>query len=317
MVDYSSNPNGKQNGLKFRHILILLLIAFIGGAVLAGWAVNHYSLFGFGKNVAVAAPVASQNAPSLPAATVSASGVIAPNTAATQEVTALEGRMTQINADAVAASGNATRAEGMLVAFAARRAIDSGAPLGYVEDQLRLRFGGSQPQAVMTILNAAAAPPVTLGSLQGELSSIGNSLTTAQGGGIWARVEREMGELFVLRTEGTPSPAPTQKLKRAMADVDGGNIAAAISEVQSMPGAGLAKDWLAKARSYVATRKALDAIERSAIMVSGPLPAPAQVGTAAAQGGPAPAQVGPAAAQGVLAPATSAPEIGVPVTGAR
>lgn len=275
MVDTLNSANAKSGGLKIRHILILLVFAFVGGIVLAGWAVNNYSVFGFGKpppsSVVVPGPSVSQNAPVaiLPATAVD-------DATSSQAVTALEGRMTQINADAVAASGNATRAEGMLIAFAARRAVDSGAPLGYIEDQLRMRFGGSQPQAVATIL-AASSQPVTLSGLQSELGNLGNSLTTKNGGGIWDITQRELRELFVLRKEGTPSPAPTQKLKRAKAAANAGNIAGAIAEVQTMPGAALARDWLIKARNYVATRKALDNLERAAIIVPAALPAPVPV----------------------------------------
>ncbi len=258
----------KRGGVKFRSILLLVLLAFVGGIVLAGWALNHYSLFGFGKSATAPAPIAVQRpaAPVLPAQATSP-------TAAAQQVDALEGRMTQINADALAASGNATRAEGMLVAFAARRAIDSGAPLGYVEDQLRMRFGGTQPQAVMTVLNASTQP-VTLTQLQSELKTLGSSLTTKQGGGFLANAQRELGELFVLRKEGTLSPAPTQKLKRAIAAADAGNMATAVREVEGLPGAAQAKDWLAKAQRYVAVHNALDAIERSALTVP-VIPAPA------------------------------------------
>jgi hypothetical protein len=264
MADYQGSTaqvgNSSKGGVKIRTIIMLLLFAFVGGIILAGWVLNHYSLFAFGKAVTAPAPAAAQSLP----APATAAPVIP--TAATQRVDALEGRMSQINADALAASGSATRAEGMLVAFAARRAIDSGAPLGYVEDQLRMRFGGTQPQAVNTIL-VASAQPVTLGTLQSELKSLGSSLTMPQGGGVVARVEREFAELFVLRKEGTVSPAPTQKLKRAIAAADAGNIAGAVAEVQTMPGAGLAKDWLTKARNYIAAHKALDIIERSALMV--------------------------------------------------
>ena len=272
MVDNLNSANtksAKASGLKFRHILILLLLAFGGGVVLAGWAVNNYSLFGLGKTAAVPIPVTSQNMPAaqIPAAVIT-------DSASPQQVAALEGRMTQINADAVAASGNATRAEGMLIAFAARRAIDSGAPLGYIEDQLRMRFGGTQPQAVATIVNASTQP-VTLSGLQSELGTLGNSLTTKNGGSMWNIVQREFSELFVLRKAGTPSPAPTQKLQRAKAAANAGNIAGAITEVQTMPGAALAKDWLIKARKYVAARKALDSLERAAILVPEALPAPA------------------------------------------
>ena len=52
----------------------------------------------------------------------------------------LETRAVARSPDAQAASGNATRAEGLLVAFAARRALDRGLRLGYIEDQLRDAF---------------------------------------------------------------------------------------------------------------------------------------------------------------------------------
>ena len=51
------------------------------------------------------------------------------------------------------------------------------APLGYLTDQLRLRFGASQPQAVITVLQASQSP-VTLEALQSELTAIDNLLVT-------------------------------------------------------------------------------------------------------------------------------------------
>src|SRR3546814_289458 len=86
-------------------------------------------------------------------------------------VSELEDRMSRIKVQAQAASGNAARAEGLLIAFAARRALDTGGPLGYIEGQLRLRFGRAQPRAVATIINAAREP-ATLQDLQAGLVEI-------------------------------------------------------------------------------------------------------------------------------------------------
>src|SRR3546814_16914803 len=72
---------------------------------------------------------------------------------------------------AASASGNATRAEGLLIAFAARRALDRGLSLGYLEAQLRLRFGDDQPTAVKTIIDTARAP-ITLDQLRRELHAL-------------------------------------------------------------------------------------------------------------------------------------------------
>src|SRR3546814_8195783 len=94
--------------------------------------------------------------------------------ALTTRVSELEDRIPRINVQAQAASGNAARAEGLLIAFAARRALDTGGPLGYIEGQLRLRFGRAQPRAVATIINAAREP-VTLQDLQDRKSTRLNS----------------------------------------------------------------------------------------------------------------------------------------------
>src|SRR3546814_10207214 len=55
-------------------------------------------------------------------------------------VAELEQRLSRITLQAESASGNASRAEGLLVAFAVRRALDRGLSLGYLDAQLRLRF---------------------------------------------------------------------------------------------------------------------------------------------------------------------------------
>lgn len=226
--------------MSFRNIALLLVLPFIGGALIAGWAIKHYDLFG------TEAPVVANPAP----ATIQAERLSVPPPP-TDSATAL-------------APGNGARTEGMLIASAARRAIDAGQPLGYVGDQLRLRFGGSQPQHVATLLSASTRP-TTLASLQSGLDTIGDMLLSRNdSSGLLLRIQREMGELFVLRKEGTLSTAPSQRLMRAKQHVSNGNIATAISEVQKMPGAARGLDWLTKAETYVSARKALDAIERAA-----------------------------------------------------
>ncbi len=265
MNDYAMAQPPSRGGMKFKHILILLLVAFLAGIVGAGWLAKNLGYWdGSFTNEAA------------PAAEVTAVPAVAPfsNVAPPDDtVTSIENRLSRINADAAAASGNAVRAEGLLIAFAARRAVESGAPLGYLADQLRLRFGSSQPQAVATVL-ATSQSPVTLAALQTELGLLENSLLSGNpDGGLWARLNGEFSELFVLRKEGAPSPAPSQRLMRANALVESGNIGGAITEISAMPGAFAAKDWLAKARKYQEARKALDALERSAIVAPSPAPA--------------------------------------------
>lgn len=256
MSDYTTAPPPARGGVKFKHVLFLLLFAFVGGGGATWWLADKY---GYLEPKTVAPVAAPETAPLAPAN-------VAPVLPPADTVANIENRLTQINADAAAASGNAARAEGLLVAFATRRAIDSGAPLGYLADQLSLRFGSSQPQAVATIL-AASQAPVTLETLQMELKGLEPALISGdRDAGIWASVSREFSELFVLRREGAPSPAPTQRLERAHTLVESGNVAGAIAEVSAMPGAAVAQSWLTKARRYAQARKALDRLERSALV---------------------------------------------------
>ena len=77
-----------------------------------------------------------------------------------RRVSALEQRMSEIDVQSRSAVGNADRAEGLLVAFAARRALDRGVGLGFLEGLLRQRFGQSQPRGLIEHPHfARPAPP--------------------------------------------------------------------------------------------------------------------------------------------------------------
>ena len=237
--------------------MLLLLLAFVGGGIATWWLGSEYGYLDSDTAAPVAPVVVDSAAPPVTG--------MAPALPPSTSVGEIENRLTQINADAAAASGSAARAESLLVAFAARRAIDSGASLGYLADQLRMRFGATQPQAVTTIL-AAAQAPVTVEMLQAELMGLEPALLTgSRDSGIWTTIKRELSELFILRKEGAPSPAPTQQLARAHALVESGNVAGAIAEVSAMPGASAAQSWLVRARRYSDARKALDRLERGAL----------------------------------------------------
>lgn len=88
-----------------------------------------------------------------------------------QRLAAMEQRLARLDLQAQAASGNAARAEGLLIAFATRRSMERGAPLGYLADQLRLRFGDARPNAVRTIIEASR-DPVTLDQLMARLEGL-------------------------------------------------------------------------------------------------------------------------------------------------
>jgi len=182
-----------------------------------------------------------------------------------QRLAAAEQRLTRLDLQAQAAAGNAARAEGLLIAFAARRALERGAELGYLADQLRLRFGDAMPNAVATIIRASRNP-VTLDQLLARLEGLGPEISRDSQDMGWARLKRELDQLFVIRRESAPSPQPRRRLERARLFLESGRTIAAIAEVENLPGAQLADQWIADARRYAEAQRALDLIETAAVL---------------------------------------------------
>ncbi|CAN5400425.1 hypothetical protein BH10PSE12_BH10PSE12_14190 [soil metagenome] len=244
-------------------LILLVLLGFVTGAGLTLWASPR-----------IVALWADQPAPSrLPMVNTGPRVVSSPRPidAATQDllgvrIAELEDRLTRITVEAQAASGNAARAEGLLVAVAARRSLDSGTPLGYIEGQLRLRFGQAQPRAVATIINAAREP-VTLVDLQSELDDIGPHLTgNPPGSSWWTALSREARELVIIRKAATPSRLPDRAYRRARQLLETGRVDDALAEVERLPGRDTADRWMQMARRYREARRALDLIETAAIL---------------------------------------------------
>ncbi|OWQ94328.1 mitofilin family membrane protein [Sphingopyxis witflariensis] len=274
-IDTSSPADGvaPRRGLSFRALaigaFILVLIGIAGG----GWAMNRWLT---DKNAETATKVAdASSGGAVVVAGDPASGgqvplVVTPVDGAdalAARVADLEQRLSRITLEAASASGNASRAEGLLVAFAVRRAIDRGLSLGYLEAQLRLRFGDDQPNAVKTIIETSREP-VTLEQLRAELDALSPHLVgrSEGSGSLWTGLRRELSELFVVRPAGTQSPRASERLERARRYLAGGQVDKAIEEVQAMPGAAAANDWLIDARRYHEARRALDLIETAAIL---------------------------------------------------
>jgi hypothetical protein len=274
-----------QKGGRARLLVAAMLAAFLlGGAVVALVAWGNL-LPGSKSSTAEqssASPEAALPAPAIPAKpspSPSASEAAAAKNAqkavekvAQQQgglearVVAMEQRLTQLDLQAQAASGNAARAEGLLIAFAARRAIERGAPLGYLGDQLKVRFGDANPNAVKAILDEAANP-VTVDQLKATLDGLAPKLVDETEQGIsWAWFKREVSELFIIRSDETPSPAPENRLGRARQKLDAGQVETAVAEVRKLPGAPLAKQWIAAAERYAAAERALDLLETAAVV---------------------------------------------------
>ena len=182
-----------------------------------------------------------------------------------QRLAAAEQRLARLDLQAQAAAGSAARAEGLLIAFATRRAVERGADLGYLADQLRLRFGDALPNAVRTIISFSREP-ITLDQLLARLEGLGPEISKAETVTSWGDIQREISELFVVRRESTPSPQPQRRLERARQFLETGRVDAAIAEVRNLPGADKASAWIADADRYAKAMDALDLIETAAVL---------------------------------------------------
>lgn len=273
---------GSTRGGRVRLVLLAALVAFVLGAAAALAAAWRFDwLPGLFHTGATGPAVAgSRSTAPLPvAATLPA--VIPPTNASgadaglgrvverqgglEQRLAAAEQRLARLDLQAQAATGNAARAEGLLIAFAARRAIDRGEPLGYLADQLRLRFGDAMPIAVDTVV-AGAQRPVTLDQLVTRLNGLGPELSSAPSDLSLASLGDELASLFVIRRDTTPGLQPAQRLERAKLFLTSGRVPAAIAEVRNLPGAANAGSWIGDAQRYAAVQRALDLLETSAVL---------------------------------------------------
>jgi hypothetical protein len=257
------------------------LVAFVAGVAAMAWLLTRWSagaaMLGIAPPTAPVQPAPPpqemivEREPSPPElAAAPADGaerlVIDPETA--RRVNRVEERLAQLELQSRAAVGNADRAEGLLVAFAARRAIDRGVALGYIETLVRERFAATEPQAVATVLTSARQP-VTLQMLQKEFEELAPHLS---GGGPdqswWQAFKTELSTLVTIRRENTPSIQPSERLRRAGASLGSGQVEVALLEVLRLPNHDRAEAWISKARRYIASHRALDRLESAALLES-------------------------------------------------
>jgi hypothetical protein len=281
----ASQTGNRPSAGSGRGMMLAVIASFIAGGLLVGYVVWYNLQPGrLGAPVAAPAVVAEQTAdlPALPVASPSAladaikadnaeEAVEAVTRVAEQQggldqrLAAAEQRLTQLDLQAQAAAGNAARAESLLIAFATRRAVERGAELGYLADQLRLRFGDQWPNAVGTIIEFSRKP-VRLDQLVARLEGLAPQLQKADEGPSWAAFQRELGQLFVFRRESTPSPQPQRRLERARWALEQGRYQSAIDEVKGMPGAARAEAWIADAERYKKAMDALEVVETAAVL---------------------------------------------------
>jgi hypothetical protein len=246
--------------------LLVALVLILAGAAAAVWSLAHYQpaarFLGIApppqpvmltpKPVATALPAAPATAP--------------PSNSDDARIAALESRVDALQNATQRAEGFAGRADALVVAFAARRAIDRGVALGYLEPLLVDRFGQQHRAAVATIITASRQP-VKLNDLISAYQSLGPELRS--GGpqdSWWTNFKREFGSLVEVHRAERPATNPEARYNRALQQLAGGDVDQALAETMRLPGAGRAGDWIDKARRYIAAHRALDEVESAALL---------------------------------------------------
>ena len=261
-----------RQGMTWPARLAWALLLLFAGAALATWGLSRWEAGA--RFLGVAPKPALQIIRQPPPAALPAQPAQPLAAADAARIATLEARLAAIESQAQAAAGSAGRADAMLIAFAARRAIDRGVALGYLEPLLVQRFGRDNHAAVATIITASRSP-VELDDLVAEYRSLGPVL---RGGGPeeswWSGFRRELGSIVSFRRADTPSPQPQARYDRALARLEAGEVDAALAETMRLPGAQNAAAWVARARRHIAAHRALDEIESAALLGN---PAPAVV----------------------------------------
>lgn len=262
--------NGTRTGLGWGARLLIALVLVIAGAAAATWGLAHYQPAARFLGVAPAQqpvmltprPVATN--PEGAAGPQSPPAVDEP--VQDQKIESLESRVSSVESATARAEGSAGRADALVIAFAARRAIDRGVALGYLENLLMQRFGPGHQHAVATIVTASHQP-VRLEDLIAEYETLGPELR--RGGpedSWWTNFRRELGEMVEIHSASKPAASLEARYKRASQHLDGGDVDQALAETMRLPGASRAENWIGKARRYIAAHRALDEIESAALM---------------------------------------------------
>jgi hypothetical protein len=247
--------------------LLVALVLIIVGAAAATWALGHYQPAARFLGVLPAEqPVMLTPKPVAMTPQISTQPPPPADPSQAQRVASLESRVAAVEHATARAEGSAGRADALVVAFAARRAIDRGVALGYLESLLVERFGPDHRAAVATIITASHEP-VRLSDLVSEYDALGPELR--RGGpqdSWWTGFKREMGSIVELHSASRPATSPDARYERARQRLAAGNVDEALVETMRMPGAARGAEWIGKARRYILAHRALDEIESAALL---------------------------------------------------
>lgn len=262
-----------QGGTSWTARLLIALALILVGAAAATWALAQYEPAARLLGVAPASQPAPtepepqpQQLPAQQGPAASSNGALNPAIAA--QIAELQTRIQRVESESEEAQGSVGRADALLIAFAARRAIERGVTLGYLEPLLVDRFGTAHPQAVAIIVTSSRSP-VRLTELVAQYQDLEPQLLgPAPDEDLWTGIRRGFSSLISVRRADRPSSRPRARYERARAHLMAREVDAALAETMRLPGAPRARDWIASARQYVAVRRALDEIESAALIGS-------------------------------------------------
>ena len=262
--------NGSAKGMGWGARLLIALVFILVGAGAAVWGLGHYPRAA--RLLGLSTPTADLAAQNLARALQAPPPAATPPVQASVEdtrIAALEQRVSRVENATQRAEGFAGRADALVVAFAARRAIDRGVALGYLENLLVDRFGSQHQAAVATIITASHQP-IRLQDLTSEYEAIGPELRRGSPqDSWWTGFKRELGSLFELHRADKPAVNAEARYNRALQRLSSGDVDQALAETMRMPGAARAGDWTDKARRYLAVHRSLDE-SASAALLAGP-----------------------------------------------
>lgn len=262
--------NGTRTGMGWGARLLVAFVLIIVGAAAAVWGLAHYQPAArFLGIVSTQQPIMLTPKPVVmnpqqtgPQAAASAAQAQVEE----QKIADLESRLAQVETATARAEGSAGRADALVIAFAARRAIDRGVALGYLENLLVDRFGTQHRAAVATVITASHQP-VRLDDLISEYESLGTDLRRGSPqDSWWTNFRRDLGNLVEIHSADRPATNPEATYERARQRLGTGDVDQALTETMRLPGASRAGDWIGKARRYIGAHRALDEIESAALL---------------------------------------------------
>ena len=164
------------------------------------------------------------------------------------------------------AAEDANAAKAVLLAAAARRAVESGQPLGALEMPLRALYGERYPGPVEAVV-AATQRPVPLDRLRQDFDRIAPALATdpKADSGWWAKLRGSLAGIVTVRSEGESRNDPEALAALAARRLDAGDVGGAADLVRRLPGSRAATDWLADANRYRAAQAALAQLDAAAL----------------------------------------------------